>query len=194
MSQAGLNNTTEGPVPPEVATSYVTDDGTAIPSSNVLNVLGGFDALNSRQDMDGGIVTFADPDLSNNLYISRSNIFSDTSNTLDDSPVTLSFFALSPVGTYITRIDVVAYDLTHALSATFSIFAGIRSDGVLATLINPSDPVANIDPDVPLDRLAGINAIIDVAGISLAVTLTGVAATSINWKIIGTYQFVGETI
>lgn len=40
MSQAGIVNRASGPVPPEVATEYDGNTGTAVPVANVLNVVG----------------------------------------------------------------------------------------------------------------------------------------------------------
>lgn len=40
MSQAGQLNENNEPIPPEVATEYVTNSGTAVPALNILEVLG----------------------------------------------------------------------------------------------------------------------------------------------------------
>ena len=40
MSQAGMNNTSAGPTPPTVATTYTENTGTATPAANNLNILG----------------------------------------------------------------------------------------------------------------------------------------------------------
>lgn len=61
MSQAGSNNNSGGTPPPTVATSYVTDSGTATPALNILNVNGA-----------GGIVVSANPNGSNNVLITNT--------------------------------------------------------------------------------------------------------------------------
>jgi len=79
MSQI-IKNLASGPVPPSVATSYVTDNGTAIPAANILNVNGG-----------PGISTSANPNGSNNLLISLDNIVSSYVNVTNAmSPYTVT--------------------------------------------------------------------------------------------------------
>jgi len=57
VSQAGPLSGTGGSLPPDVATSYVTDSGTAVPALNVLNINGGADITTSGSG-DTVLITF----------------------------------------------------------------------------------------------------------------------------------------
>src|SRR6202012_2912612 len=47
MSQAGIVNISDTPLPPSIPTQFTTDNGVAIPSLNNLNVFGGIGATTS---------------------------------------------------------------------------------------------------------------------------------------------------
>ena len=68
MSQI-FKNLASGPVPPSVPTSFVTDNGTAIPALNILNVNGG-----------PGVVVSANPNGSNNMLISINEVAENYTN------------------------------------------------------------------------------------------------------------------
>lgn len=182
MSQAGIISTTSGPVPPSVATSYVTDDGTAIPAANILNVLG----IDSTENNDNGILTRATPNLGNTLDVVITNRATGSVTTTNATPTTLISFAMATAGTYAFDINISNFNTTDTLGSTFAIFVGMRSTGAAATELNLEDKVINQEAGN-----TGCDITITTAGNALVIQATGLAGKTINWNAVGTYVFVG---
>ncbi len=175
MSQAGIINTSSGPVPPTVATSYVTDNGTAIPAVNILNVNG----------VDG-VITYANPNGSNNLVIALQNSSVDQTQTIGGVTSDITTVALTLPGTYTFESRVAAWESTGPNGAGFSINGVVRSNGVTATLIGDSDGFTH--QDVALDD-TDVNLI--VSGNNAIIRVLGQAGFTVNWGALTVYVFRG---
>lgn len=114
MSQAGIISTTAGPVPPVVPTSFVTDNGTAIPAANIINVNGGT-----------GVIVSANPNLSNNILITVQN------DGFQWSEQSLSFAAAVQNG----------YFCNAALTATLPASGGLVIGNSVIFFVDTSSPV-----------------------------------------------------
>jgi hypothetical protein len=185
VSQAGDLSAIAGPVPPQVATSYVTDDGTAIPALNVLNVLGG-----------SGIETSANPNLSNNLFVSIQNSQTSTVTTTNATPTTLMTIDCSAVGSYTFEARVAVFNVTSPDSSGFSLYSVFNSDGVTVTAIGDTDKIDHKGAsfDGPTLGVDGIDVNFVASGTNVILQVTGLAATTINWGGFSVYVYIGATL
>ena len=174
--------TTGGNLPPVVPTSFVTDDGTAIPAANILNVNGG----QTSDDNNNGIRIIANPDLSDNMEVQLTNRITGVVTTSNDTPTNIISFALGAVpGVYTFTGDITAFDSTDGAGASYGLVSGIRTDGATATEIGSQF-------DTNFEELALVDAEVDVAvsGNNAIFTVTGIAATTIDWDALFNYRFV----
>ena len=175
MSQAGQINSAAGPVPPAVPTSFVTNDGTAIPAANILNVLGG-----------SGVETYADPNLSNNLYIKIQNSVTDTGQTINAQTITLSTFDCSVPGTYFFTTQLAAYTATGPAGVGGELYTTVISDGVTATVLGDTDAISHISMSI-----TDVDYVISTSGLNAELQVTGAVGFTINWGAITIYVFRG---
>lgn len=182
MSQI-YKSSASGPVPPTVATTYVTDvNSPAVPAANILDVFGGDTSVNNnfgiRTDGSSG---------SNVLTIQLTNRVRGTVTTNNATPTTAVSFALGATpGVYEINGSVAAFDLTDVAGASYGFTSGIRSTGAAAIEIGTQF-------STNFEEVAMTNADIDVtvSGNNVIIQVTGIAATTIDWDVLFTYRFVG---
>ena len=167
---------------PTVPTSFVTDDGTAIPAANILNVNGD----QTSEDNNNGIRVIANPDLSDNMEIQLTNRFSGTLTTTDATPTSFSSFVLDATpGVYTLDINVAAFDVTDTLGIGYSLFGTVRTDGATATICGTPDKITNEETG---SSAADCNLV--VSGNSVSIQATGIAGKTIRWNSLTIYILV----
>lgn len=182
MSQITKGSTSAGPISPNIPTSFVTDDGTAIPAVNVLNVV----AVDSTENNSNGILTRATPNLSNNLNVVITNRMFGTVTTVGAVTSAVAVFTPTVIGTYAIEFRVSAFNTTATLGAGYSVFGTIRYDGVNSNLCGTPDKIVNEE-----GAMSSANVTMTVAGANVLVNGVGYAAQTINWAAVGLYTFIG---
>lgn len=180
MSQI-FKDVTAGGLPPSVPTSFVTDDGTAIPAANVLNVLG-----NTTTGDGDGLETIANPNLGDNIEIVLTNYLVGTGTSTNASVVDLVTLPLAATAaSYRFRFDVTGRETTTGATVGYTFFASAKTTGLAATIV--STPFVDNDEDASV-----VTAQIDMvsSGNSVILQVTGVAALTIAYKAVGTYVVV----
>lgn len=182
MSQAGIISTSSGPVPPAVPTSFPTDDGTAIPAANILNVNG----VDSTENNVNGIMTRANPDLSDNLEIVLTNRLTGTGTTVGAVTADLVTFSLGATpGVYHVHADTVGYESTGPAGTAYETFGPVITTGAAATVVLSPD-------ETVVESISLIASDVDfiASGNNLILRVTGVAGLTINWRVVANYVFV----
>jgi len=168
-------------VPTQFTTDYGIDGGsivtpgTATPSGNNLNVLGG-----------SGIETYSDPDTQDYVYIEIQNSCTKTGTTVGATTTDLCSIELTTAGTYVFESRVSGWETGGALGVGYAVNGTILSDGVTATVIGDSDGFAH--KSIGLENA---NVEILASGLNSIIRVTGVADTTINWAAFTVYINVG---
>jgi len=187
MSQAGDISATSGPVPPSVATSYETQNGTAVPLLNNL-IINGVDSFENNANgiiVEGGVVGTG---TQNKVDVVLTNRQTNTGTTVGITPsnlITYNCGALAAV--YNFNLQIVAYNATDSLGSGYSVTNLIvRTNGVTATIIGV--PTIDISEE---STMINVQFDIDTFGNNLSVDLVGLLAKTINWNSILTYIVIG---
>lgn len=177
---------TTGVLPPVVATSYVTDDGTAIPATSVLNVNG----LDTIEDNANGILTRANPDLSNNLEILLTNRISVTATTSDGGSQTQTVTLITPANasSISFKCAFIGYDAANDEAAGGSQEGIARKSAGVAVIVGINDSSDQSDAG-----LAAVDWNVISSGANLSAEFVGIAGRTITWTATFIYSQTPQT-
>lgn len=184
MSQI-IKNLASGPVPPSVPTSFVTQNGTAVPAANVLIV----DAFDSTENNDNGIITkggVVGTGTSNEVDVVITNRLQGSATSVGAGTADIITFIPSAVGAYSIEYRTAAFNTTSTLGAGYSFFGAIRFDGVTSTICDTFDEIVNEE-----GAMSGVDLAVVSSGASVILRATGYLGQTINWSSVGLYTYVG---
>jgi len=185
VSQIIKNSSSGGPLPPSVATSYETQNGTAVPEANVLIV----NAIDSLENNNNGIVTkggVTGTGTANEVDVVITNRLQNAVTTTNATPTPIVTFTPTVVGVYAIEMRVSAYNTTSSLGAGYSLFGTARFDGTDSHLCGTVDKIINEE-----GAMSSANITMTISGSDILFNAIGYATENINWLAVGLYTFVG---
>ncbi len=181
MSQV-YKSLVSGPVPPAVATSYVTQNGTAVPAANILIV----NAFDSTEDNSNGLITkggVVGTGTANEVDVVITNRLQGTGSTIGAVTADLVTFSLGATpATYVIEANFCAFESTTPAGAGYSLFGTVRTTGAAASLVGTPDKINNENT-----ALIPSTADIVVSGNNVILRVTGTALLTVNWAVVGYY-------
>jgi hypothetical protein len=180
MSQF-FQSITAGSLPPSVPTSFTTENGTAVPSANVLNIIGVETDANNPNGIEtaGGLLATG---ASNRVDLILTNRFRQTTTTVGTALSVVTILSSLAAGVYVFDIKGIAFATAGSSSAAYTLVGAVKSDGVTATLM-PNQATDSFEQVVTPSFVLG------VSGNDAIVTVTGFAGYNFNWTVVGDYVF-----
>jgi len=175
------------PLPPTVATSYVTDiNSPAIPAANVLDVFGGSSTANTTS----GVQTDGSSG-SNVLTVQLTNRAVGAATTTNATPNNIITLALGAVaGVYTFDVSVAGFAKVGTgtpAGCGYTIVGSVRTTGAAAVLV-PFQAVDHFE-EAALQSPQP-TAVIGVSGNNAVITVTGLVGFTIDWNATLNYTFV----